>query len=208
MGGFCKLSSELVKSSIWSESLATRVVWLSLLSLKDQNGFVAGSRVSMNRICNVTLDEFDEAIKVLESPDPNSRNKDNEGRRLKAVEGGWIILNHFKYREYTYSDNPEAVRMRKTRNKSESVENIMFNEFWKLYPKKLSKSYAIRCWDKQKIDEVTFEKIKKALEWQVQQPNWIKEGGQYIPNASTYINQKRWEDEQIANTNNQSRMSF
>jgi hypothetical protein len=56
----------------------------------------------MKRICNVTDDldgkKFDSALQVLESPDPNSKTKTFNGRRIERVEGGWMILNHEEYR--------------------------------------------------------------------------------------------------------------
>ena len=37
--------------------------------------------------------------------------------------------------------------------------------------------------------------ILSALSRQKQTPQWTKDNGQYIPNASTWLNQRRWEDE-------------
>lgn len=34
-----------------------------------------------------------------------------------------------------------------------------------------------------------------ALEKQKQSKQWLKDNGQYIPNPTTWLNQKRWEDE-------------
>lgn len=39
------------------------------------------------------------AVAVLESPDPDSADPDNEGRRIERVLGGWTVLNACKYRE-------------------------------------------------------------------------------------------------------------
>ena len=95
---FAKLDHGIVKSSIWSEPLATRILWISMLAIKDENGFVSASRSGMARIANITMDDFEIGIKCLESPDPDSRTTEYDGRRIEKVEGGWIILNHEKYR--------------------------------------------------------------------------------------------------------------
>jgi hypothetical protein len=100
--GFTKLDNGIILSSIWSEPLATRVVWITMLAMSDRNGFVSCSYPGLQRSANVTPDEFDIAIKALESPDPHSRTPDNEGRRIKRVDGGFFILNYTHYREYTY----------------------------------------------------------------------------------------------------------
>jgi hypothetical protein len=38
------------------------------------------------------------ALIKFELPDADSRTKDNEGRRIETIEGGWLILNYQKYR--------------------------------------------------------------------------------------------------------------
>ena len=96
--GFTKLDSGIVDSSIWSEPNATRVVWITMLAKSDQNGYVACSYPGLLRASNVTKEEFEIAIEALESPDKYSRTQDFEGRRIEKIEGGWLILNHEKYR--------------------------------------------------------------------------------------------------------------
>ena len=41
-----------------------------------------------------------------------------------------------------------------------------------------------------------------ALEAQKKSLQWSKEGGQYIPNPTTWLNQERWEDELRSNNVN------
>lgn len=115
--GFTKLDSGIINSSVWSEPLATRVLWVTMLAMSDHKGFVASSRSGLIRASNITAEQFDEAIHCLESPDEDSRTPDNDGVRTKKVDGGWEILNYMKYREYTYSNNPAAVRKREYRKK-------------------------------------------------------------------------------------------
>lgn len=37
------------------------------------------------------------ALEKFKSPDPYSTTKGKEGRRIEEVEGGWFVINHFKY---------------------------------------------------------------------------------------------------------------
>jgi hypothetical protein len=69
-----------------------------------------------------------------------------------------------------------------------------FNEFWSAYPKKTGKDAALKAWKvkKPRIDDVMF-----ALSWQRNSEQWQKNGGQFIPNPATYINQGRWQDEPV-----------
>lgn len=52
---------------------------------------------------------------------------------------------------------------------------------------------AYRIWSKKKP---LIQDVLDALQWQMQSTQWTKDGGDYIPHPSTYLNQHRWEDEQ------------
>ena len=121
MAGFTKLDSNILDSSVWGEPEHVRVVWFAFLAKKDQDGFVATSYGGMRRTANLFEDHdgkrFDEAIKCLEGPDSDSRTKDNEGRRILRIEGGWMVLNHKKYRDYTYSSSPNALKQKAYRER-------------------------------------------------------------------------------------------
>ena len=71
----------------------------------------------------------------------------------------------------------------------------LFDEFWAQYPKKRSKGRAERAWVKIKPDEQLFKAILDGLERAKTSVEWQKDGGQYIPYPSTWLNAKGWEDE-------------
>lgn len=71
----------------------------------------------------------------------------------------------------------------------------MFETFWKTYPKKIGKGAAEKAWKRIPNLEAVFEKIMAAVASQSQSMQWLKEGGQFIPNPATWLNQRRWEDE-------------
>lgn len=70
-----------------------------------------------------------------------------------------------------------------------------FNEFWREYPKKTGKGAAEKAWNNIKPNRVLFDSIMSALKAVKKSDQWHKENGQYIPNPSTWLNQRRWEDE-------------
>jgi hypothetical protein len=70
-----------------------------------------------------------------------------------------------------------------------------FEEFWKIYPRKAGKGAAWKVWSKIKAPVHTLAAISEALEWQKVSRQWVSDGGQYIPHPSTYLNQRRWEDD-------------
>ncbi len=95
-----KLFSKILDSSIWLEPDSTRIVWMTLLASMDEDGFCAfACAANVVHRAIVPLEKAEEALKALESPDPNSADPDHEGRRIERVPGGWLVLNAPKYRE-------------------------------------------------------------------------------------------------------------
>ena len=70
-----------------------------------------------------------------------------------------------------------------------------FNDFWKAYPKKVSKTSALKAWNKLKPDDKLVREILSALEQQKKSAQWQKDDGQFIPYPTTWLNGRRWEDD-------------
>lgn len=69
-----------------------------------------------------------------------------------------------------------------------------FMTFWEAYPKKVGKGAAESAWKRARINGHLSE-LLDSLDKQKASDQWAKDGGQYIPNPATWINQRRWEDE-------------
>jgi hypothetical protein len=70
-----------------------------------------------------------------------------------------------------------------------------FNLFWAQYPRKVGKLTARRSWEK-----LSQENQQKALEAIVEHRKyWVAKGTdwEFIPHASTWLNQERFEDELV-----------
>ena len=70
-----------------------------------------------------------------------------------------------------------------------------FDQFWEEYPVKKAKKYAETIWFRKinpDIAQLIIEDVKRR---KVQDSQWTKDGGMWIPHASTYLNQERWNDE-------------
>lgn len=76
-----------------------------------------------------------------------------------------------------------------------SVQQKRFKEFWRHYPRKVGKGAAEKAWDKIKPGKALLSLILSALDQQKKCEQWQRENGRYIPNPSTWLNQKRWEDD-------------
>jgi hypothetical protein len=114
VSGYTKLFSHIVHSTIWREPDHVRIVWVTMLALKDSHGDVMASVPGLADAARVTEEQCDDALKRLTAPDPRSRSKDLEGRRLIEVDGGWHCVNHDKYkRMLSIEDRRERDRERK-----------------------------------------------------------------------------------------------
>lgn len=97
---YTKLASTITDSSIWAESLAVRVVWITMMAMADEEGRVRASLSGLARRANVPADDVRDALARFLAPDPDSTSPEHEGRRVQRVEGGWRLLNHAKYRAW------------------------------------------------------------------------------------------------------------
>ncbi|WP_196602103.1 replication initiator protein A [Pectinatus frisingensis] len=93
--------------------------------------------------------------------------------------------------------------VRLTTSSLSNKQQDLFNQFWQSYPKKIGKGAAEKAWNKIKPDKDLFEKMLFAIYQAKHSRQWQKDNGQYIPNPSTWLNQKRWEDELQENTTGQ-----
>jgi hypothetical protein len=95
---FTKLFASITESTIWVAPDAHRLTWITMLAMADHRGRVWGSIPGLANRARVPLEAVEEALKSFMAPDPYSRTKDQEGRRIEEIDGGWRLLNHAKYR--------------------------------------------------------------------------------------------------------------
>lgn len=78
------------------------------------------------------------------------------------------------------------------------VENLCkkrFAEFWEVYPRKTGKGAAEKAYEKIRPTQELHETMIRAVRSASLSRQWKKDGGQFIPNPATWLNQRRWEDE-------------
>lgn len=115
---FTKLFSSILDSSVWLEDLPTKVLWVTMLAMADEEGVVGASVGGLARRAGITREDCERGLERFLAPDPDSRNADHEGRRIEKVPGGWLMLNHNAYREIrTKRQSKEAERQRRHRDK-------------------------------------------------------------------------------------------
>lgn len=82
---------------------------------------------------------------------------------------------------------------RKTRGASSTEDG--FAAFWLAYPNRKARQDAEKAWAKLAPDAELQAAILKAVAEQRQGDDWTKEGGRFVPHASTWIRGSRWLDE-------------
>ena len=121
----------------------------------------------------------------------SKKQRDNVNKRYQKEESGIPNL-----------PNPTKPTKDKYKNKyknntpytPQGVEDG-FARFWSAYPKKVGKKKAQEIFAKLSPEESTLQAMLASLDYQKQSDQWQRDGGQYIPNPATWLNQRRWEDE-------------
>lgn len=121
--GYTKLDETLLRSSIMAEDPTVFKVWIALLAAckpveinGEDIGLADVSPVFLSSICHLDLNAVNNALLKLSSPDSESRSTEGEGRRIKKIDGGYKIINYWKYRDMP-SQKSSAIRMRRLRRK-------------------------------------------------------------------------------------------
>ncbi|MDR5802151.1 hypothetical protein [Caballeronia sp. LZ001] len=72
-----------------------------------------------------------------------------------------------------------------------------FSIFWKNYPRKDSKVPAQKAFEKVVVSEDMLQTVMAGLDKFKVCEQWVRDGGKFIPFASTWLNQRRWEDDPL-----------
>lgn len=128
MNVWSPLFNGIVESSIWDEPDFVVKVFLTMLAIKDPDFIVRKSAYQLGTLSRKDEVEVLDALKVLSSPDTRRKEPQQfEGRRIKAVKEGWLILNAEKYRDLAREE------MRKARNRRSQAAFRERNK-GKMYP--------------------------------------------------------------------------
>lgn len=195
-----------------------------LVILADENGVVDMTLTAISKRTNIPLKHIKRGIEILESPDPNSRTPDNEGRRIERLDDhrdwGWYLVNHAKYRDLrSGTDRKEYMReyMRKRRSKQQSANKANSKQVLGQLANTTTTSTTDKKDDHSANDPLSFDavfwpaypfkKSKKSAERAYKRLTKAQKAAaiaglstfEFKPDAqlhaSTYCNQERWTDE-------------
>lgn len=84
-----------------------------MLAMSDRDGYVWASVLGVANRAQVTVEQAELALRKFQEPDPRSRSKEHDGRRVEEVDRGWLLLNKVRFRDMRDEDE----RRRKEREK-------------------------------------------------------------------------------------------
>ena len=99
------------------------------------------------------------------------------------------------------TDGHQTVQQTDTPKNVKNVKNVkntysvLFEKFWLAYPRKDNKTTAYKAFVKIEPTDKLVGIFLKAIVAQKQSSQWLKDNGDFIPYASTWLSQHRWEDE-------------
>lgn len=125
---------------------------------------------------------------------PKEKQAEIEAKREAGKKGGSRSASSTASGSVNESDRGNRKEKGKGNGKEKENHLAGFEAFWDLYPLKQKRSKAEESWVKHGCFRI-HETILEALQRAKKSHDWMKDGGQYVPHPTTYLNQHRWEDE-------------
>ncbi len=122
MNGYTKLFGDIITSTIWQEPNDCRVLWITMLALKDRHNICRATVPSLASLSSISIEDAERYLHQFQQPDKYSRSQEHEGRRIAPAEGGWLILNGEKYQDkLSAEDRREQVRVNVARHRAKKA---------------------------------------------------------------------------------------
>ena len=154
----------------------------NLTKLKSNNSIVSAK----NRLKQANLLDFKSEGKVTTRykiiPIPTAQ----DGAQDTAQDGAQDTA------QVSAQDGAQLIRQRQ---RQKNIYTPEFEKIWSVYPRHDGKAEAQKAFDKLKPSEELITAMLSAIAKQTEK--WRNDGGKFIPHCSTWLNQRRWEDEGI-----------
>ena len=121
---YTKLFSSIIHSTIWREPDHVRLLFITMLAMKERDGTVQSSLPGLADAARISIEQTEDGLARLSAPDPYSRNPDFEGRRIEKCDGGWHMLNAEYYRDKMNEDDRRAYQAQWIREKRSKHKNV------------------------------------------------------------------------------------
>ena len=205
---FRKAFREVIVEGLAKFDPATRIVWLPKAiryNAPESPNVVKGWRTTWDELPSCALkreaygtlraavadisEGFAEAFRVA-CPEP-SPNQEQEQEQEQQQDSGRASPPN---RGSSGSESAGQSTAR-TRVATPEPDDDGFAEFYAAYPKKKAPEKAAKAWRKLGPDDALRATIIAAIATQRRWPEWLRDGGRYIPYPATWLNGRMWQDE-------------
>lgn len=170
-------------------------------NLKEQGAIFTGSysKDKTDRTTWYALSDHLMGIYGISAPmSPNGNMQDTESSSGSDQTVTCNRIGTVNYSNIPPYSPPKGDGPKKGRRSSEPKETAdwkpeRFEGFWKFYPRHENRQKAIAAWDKLRPNDDLISRMGVALVAQKHSESWTQGIG--IPHASTWLNNRRWEDE-------------
>jgi len=98
MSSYTPLHCGLLTSTLLKEGPDVVAVWTLILASTDKLGESDMQPSAAASLLRISDERAKAAFALLSEPDPESKNRDHEGRRILRQENGkWLVVSHEKY---------------------------------------------------------------------------------------------------------------
>lgn len=176
-------------------SLEGHGIYCLLMFTYYWNGSLPQDRASLETICGVKSNDHRAELEnvlarffKLEGHLLVHRRIDRELEKMKA----------FFNKQHNAAAASVAARALKAAPVTVPPVNSTFVSFWELYPKKVARAAAEKAWASISPDDSLLDIILAAVATQRNSPDWLKDGGRFIPKPANWLEHRRWEDEELS----------
>lgn len=181
-----------------------------------QKGQLVTGIISIAKKLKVDKNKVQRTLKMFENEKQIEQQTSNKNRLISIV--SWE-----EYQENDKQNDKQVINNRETTDKqvitNKNIKNInninnnniyghptksndhthekQFEKFYSFYPRKVKRQDVMKWFEKNKPSCELFSSMMHSLEQFRASKEWLEDGGKYIPYPSTWLNQRRWEDETI-----------
>ena len=126
-----KLFEQMYKGSMIAAGWEALIVMQQLVILADRHGEVEMTPQAISNTTTIPLDIVAKGLQVLMEPDPMSRSKAEEGRRIVLLDPdrpwGWSLVNYQYYVELASKEDKrrkDAERLAEKRNENNNSQDV------------------------------------------------------------------------------------
>lgn len=192
---------------------SAKILYAEISALTDQRGFCFASNDYFRKLFGMSERTLQEQLRALKRRGYISISDGDGGAGRRKIYAGINPLqenpaencgvtpqktagsNNNSIENNNPPTSPPGGKRAKTPKNEPSWKPKRFAGFWNYYPKSAhkSKQAAIKAWDQLRPSDELIDVIAKALGRQMATDQWKRGIG--IPYPSTYLRQRRWEDE-------------